>query len=218
MMAFGEVQRTPVEESADHMRSGGLEDLQRAFPFFAAVGADEVEVVPIGRDLGPEVGRACEGFTVEELVFDETMDGFDVALPGIAFRRDVTVVGPQSAHGGGQTLFLLVFEELRAVIGLPDQASQIDTVAGQVNGKLFGQEGGVRFGQFVGITGEAGTTDRLAGGVLKAREFEAGHREPVVRDILKVFGIGRELAEELPAAFDRAELLFGVVFLFARAG
>jgi hypothetical protein len=200
------------------MRSGGLEDLQRAFPFFAPVGADQIKIMPVGGDLVPEVGGAGEGFTVEELILDEAMDGFDVALPGIAFRRDVTVIGPQSAHGRGQALFLFVFEELRAVIGLPDQACQIDTMAGQVNGKLFGQEGGVGFGQFVGIAGEAGATNRFAGSILKAREFEAGHRKPVVRDVLKVFGIGRELAEELPAAFDRAELLFGVMFLFARAG
>lgn len=128
------------------------------------------------------------------------------------------MVGTQSADGGGQTLFLLVFEELRAVISLPDQSSQVDTMAGQENGKLFGQEGGVGFGQFVGVAGEAGATDWLASGILEAWEFEPGHGEPVVRDILEVFGIGGELAEELPAAFDRAELLFGVVLPFARAG
>jgi len=36
-------------------------------------------------------------------------------------------------------------------------------------------------------------------------------------DILEIFGVDGELAEELPVAFDRAELLFGGGFLFAGA-
>lgn len=186
-------------------------------PFFAAVRADQVEVVPVGGDLGPEVSQATEGFSVEELIFDEAVDGFDVALPGKALGWDVTVVRTQSAYRGGQALLLFVFQKLRAIIGLPDQAAQIDSVAGQVNGELFGQEGGVGFGQFVGVTGEAGAGDRLAGGILKTRQFEPRHGQPIVGNILQVFGIGGELPEEFPVAFDRAELLFSDVLLFAGA-
>ena len=42
------------------------------------------------------------------------------------------------------------------------------------------------------------------------------HLRPVLRDVLEIFGVGGELAEELPMAFDRAELFFGGGFLFAR--
>ena len=61
-------------------------------PFFAAVRADQVEVVPVGGDLGPKVSQATEGFSVEELIFDQAVDGFDITLPSVALRRDVTVV------------------------------------------------------------------------------------------------------------------------------
>ena len=65
--------------------------MQRALPFLAAVGADEVEVMPVGGGLAPEVGRAGEGFAIEELILDEAMDGFNLTLPGVTLGRDVTM-------------------------------------------------------------------------------------------------------------------------------
>ena len=75
-----------------------MEDLERALPFFATIGADEVEVVPVGGDFAPEVGRTGEGLAIKELVFDEAINGFDIALPGVTLGRDVTVVRTQSAN------------------------------------------------------------------------------------------------------------------------
>src|SRR5512135_3749067 len=97
VMTFSEVEWAPIEDGTDQSGSGGMEDLEGALPFLAAVGSHEVEVVPIGGDFGPELGGAGEGFAVEELVFDEAVDGFDVALPGIALGRDITVVRTQGA-------------------------------------------------------------------------------------------------------------------------
>lgn len=194
-----------------------MEDLKRTLAFLSAVGPHEVEVVPIGSDSSPGVGGAGEGFAAEKLIFDEAVKGFDVALSGVALGRDVTEVGAQGAHRGRESLFLLVFEEFRAIVGLPGQAGEVDSVAGQGNGELFGQEGGVGFGEFIGIAAEAGAGDLLAGGVLEARQFESGHRGPIIRNVLEVLGIGRELEEELSVAFDRAELFIGGVLLFARA-
>ena len=54
-----------------------MEDLQRAVPFFATVGSNQIEVVPVSGDLGPEVGWAGEGFAVEELVFHQAVDRFN---------------------------------------------------------------------------------------------------------------------------------------------
>jgi len=129
MMAFSEVEGAPVEEGADQSWGGGLEDLQRT----AAVGADQVEVEPVGGDFGPEVLRVREGFPIKELVLDEAVDRFDIALPGVALGWDRAVVATEGAHGGRQALLVLVLEELRAVVGLPDQLGEVDSVAGQMD-------------------------------------------------------------------------------------
>lgn len=55
------------------------------------MGVDEVEVMPVGGGLAPEVGRAGEGFAIEELILDEAMHGFDLTLPGVTLGRDVTM-------------------------------------------------------------------------------------------------------------------------------
>jgi len=39
-----------------------------------------------------------------------------------------------------------------------------------------------------------------------------------MRDVLQILGVGGELAEELPVAFDVAKLFLGDVLLFARPG
>ena len=82
-------------------------------------------------------------------------------------------------------------------------------MSGQAEGELFGQEGGVGLGEFIGVAGEAGAGERFAGGVLEAGEPEAGPLGPVVGDVLQTLGVGGERAEELPGAFEAAELLFG---------
>src|SRR5208337_4576222 len=56
-----------------------LDDLPGAEVLFVGVGADEVEVELIGKGLGKEVAAAGERFQVEELIFDETVNGFYVA-------------------------------------------------------------------------------------------------------------------------------------------
>lgn len=89
-----------------------------------ALGA--VEVVPAGGGLAPEAGRAGEGFAAEALVPDGAVDGLHVALPGAAPGRDAAVVRAQGPDGGGQALGGLVFEEPTAVVGLPDQAGEVD--------------------------------------------------------------------------------------------
>ena len=89
-------------------------------------------------------------------------------------------------------------------------------MTGQVYRQLFGQKGGVAFGQFIGIAGEAGAGDGFADGVLETGQVEVGHLRPIMRNILEIFGVDGELAEEFPVAFDRAQLFFGGGFLFPR--
>ena len=111
---------------------------------------------------------------------------------------------------------VFVFQKLGAVVSLPGKFGEIHAMAGEVDGELFGQEGGVGFGEFVRIAGEAGAGDWLAGSILEAREFKPGHLQPIMGDVLEIFGVGGKLTEERPEAFDRAELFFGVGFFLAR--
>jgi hypothetical protein len=78
-----------------------LEDLQRALPFLAAIGPHQIEVLPVGGDFGPEIGWITEGFPIKGLIFNETVDGFDIALSGVTLGRDVAAPTAQGAHGGG---------------------------------------------------------------------------------------------------------------------
>ena len=69
-----------------------LDDLPGAQILFVGVGANEVEVELIGEGLGEEVAAAGERFQVEELILDEAMDGFDIALESVSGRRDADVL------------------------------------------------------------------------------------------------------------------------------
>ena len=61
-----------------------LEDLPGAAVSLMGVGADEVAVELVGGGLGEEVGAGREGFDFEELVFDEAVDGLDIALVSVS--------------------------------------------------------------------------------------------------------------------------------------
>jgi len=52
----------------------------------------EFGVMPTGGGLAPEVGRAGEGRAIEELIFDEAMNGLDITLPGVTLGRDATMI------------------------------------------------------------------------------------------------------------------------------
>jgi hypothetical protein len=74
-------------KQAELERPAGLElfdDLPGAEVLLVGVGADEVEVELVGEGFGQEVAAALERFEVEELIFDEAMDGFDIALEGVS--------------------------------------------------------------------------------------------------------------------------------------
>ncbi len=66
------------------------------------IGASQVEVELVKGSLGQKVGAVGEGFQVEELVFDEAVDGLDVALIGVGPRRDALVLGAEVGDSGGE--------------------------------------------------------------------------------------------------------------------
>lgn len=94
----------------------------------------EVEVELVGGDLGQELAAAAELLQIEELVFDQTVHGFHVTLPGVRARRDahVLTVPQRGREAGAAAVAVVGTDELTAVVGLPDQIAQLDTVAVQV--------------------------------------------------------------------------------------
>ncbi len=89
-----------------------VDDVQRRFLVLMPVGTADLEVVPVPRDPVPQVGFEAKGFLDEELIFDQAVNGFDVAPPGVGLRRDVVMIGPEKSDGGRQTSLGTVFEEL----------------------------------------------------------------------------------------------------------
>ena len=124
-------------EEADLQGSRGidlLDDLPRGKTTFVGIGPDEVEVELVESSLGEEVGAGGKGFQVEELVLDEAMDSFDIALVGVGGRGDADVLAVAESGGEAVALGPSAFpaDELAAVVGLPDQVAQGDAGMVQV--------------------------------------------------------------------------------------
>ena len=76
-------------------------------------------------DLGEEIATAGERFQIKELVFFDAVHGFDIALIGMSGGRNTHMLAVP--EGLGKIAF-----EFAAVVGLPDQVTQRDTVTIQV--------------------------------------------------------------------------------------
>ena len=69
-----------------------LDDLPGAEVLFVGIGTNEVEVELVGKGFGEEVAATVERFQVEELIFDEAVNGFDIALEGVSSGRNANVL------------------------------------------------------------------------------------------------------------------------------
>ena len=102
-----------------------LNDLPWAEVSLVGVGPDEVEVTLVEAGLGEELAAAAKGFQVVELVRDEPMDGFDVALVGVGRRGNALVLGAEAGDGAGEAgagaIGLGGADEFAAVVGWPDE-------------------------------------------------------------------------------------------------
>jgi len=112
-----------------------LDDLPGAQVLFVGVGPHQIEVKLVEGSLGQEVGAVGERFQVEELIFDEAVNGFDIGLIGVGGGRDALVLRAEAGDGlgkaGAGAVVLQLADELSAVVGLPDQVLQIDAAAGE---------------------------------------------------------------------------------------
>ena len=97
----GEVKGGPAGDGGIELGSAATNDLERRLPFLAAIVTGQIEVMPVGGGFGPELGPIPKALAVEELIFDEPMYGFDIALSGIRAGRDVAMVTAQRPHGSG---------------------------------------------------------------------------------------------------------------------
>jgi hypothetical protein len=108
-----------------------FDDLPRAEVVFVGVGTDEVEIELVGVGFGQEVATAGELLKVEELVFNQAVNRFDIALPGVSAGRDAHMLAV--AEGGREAAArasgVVLAHELAAVVSLPDQVAQRDAVA-----------------------------------------------------------------------------------------
>ena len=147
-----------------------MDDLPWSKTSLVRIGASQVEVELVEGSLGQEVGAAGEGFQVKELVFDEAMDGFHVALVGVSGGGNAHVLGAEVGDGGGEVgtgaVGLQLADELRTVVGLPGEGLEVDATALQVELNAAGE-------QFAGLGGASRSESEelqagadLAGGVL----------------------------------------------------
>src|ERR1700735_5519761 len=73
-------------------RSEAFDDLPGSLKFLVGVGPGEIEVELVSMDFGQEVAAVLEVFQIEELVFFETVDGFDVALESVSGRGNTDML------------------------------------------------------------------------------------------------------------------------------
>jgi len=146
------------------------DDLPWGEAAFVGIGPGQVEVELIERNLGHELGAAGESFQVEELVFDEAVDGFDVGLVGVGGGGDAFVLGAEEGDGGGKVgaraVGLPFANELAAVVGLPGEVAQVHAAALKMGLDALGEELAGRGGTARGVSDELQATAHLAGGVL----------------------------------------------------
>ena len=100
-----------------------LDDLPWRTASFVRVGTSQVEVELIEGGFGEELGAGAKGFQVVELVFDEAMDSFHIALVGMSGRGDALALRAEVSDGAGEVraraVGLKLAEEFAAVVGLP---------------------------------------------------------------------------------------------------
>ena len=152
-------------------RSQVLDDLPRGQVLFVRVGTGEVEVELIGGRLGEKVGAAGERFQIKELVLDEAMNGFHVALVGVSGGRDADMLAFAEGRweSGGLTEIIMTADKLTTIVGLPDQVAKRDTTTAEMLLDAFSENGASGGAAPLGKGQEEQAAANLACGVLDHR-------------------------------------------------
>jgi hypothetical protein len=97
-----------------------VDDLPGSEASFVGVGTSQVEVELIERGLGEELRTTAKGFQVVELVFDQAVNGLDIALIGVSGGRDPLVLRAEVGDGLGEVrtraVGLQLADEFAAVV------------------------------------------------------------------------------------------------------
>src|ERR1700735_3952734 len=163
-----------------------LDDLPGAEVLFVRVGTDKVEVELIGKGFGEKVSPARERFQIEELIFNQAVNGFHIALEGVSGGRDAK--GGAGAESGGVTAAIMAADELGTIVGLPDQVAQRDATTIEVLLDAGGKDGTGGCGTALGKSPEQQTAAHLARGVLDGRQIEGLGLRPVAGNIVWILG------------------------------
>jgi len=152
---------------------------------FLFLGMDRYIVTPLWGDgwgrmeeRGGEANRepGGDGWAEVGVGFSDNLDGglpFFASVGSDHFAKyrllggNIMMVGFQRTDRRGQAAVILVFEELGTIVGLPFDFRKVHAVERQMVADLFGQEGGIGFGEFIGIAAEAQAADHFAYGVLE---------------------------------------------------
>lgn len=169
------------------------------------IGPREVEVELVGVDFGEEVSPAGEIFQVEKLIFFEAVHRFDVALVSVRGWRDAHML--TVAKGFRKVAF-----ELTAVVGLPDQVAQRDSITIQMSLNAGGKDGASRSVTLLRKSPEQQAATNVPGGVLDGGQVQPLGLQPVAGDIVEILGIGADLLEQGPLRFDVREVLLALIF------
>lgn len=145
-----------------------LNDLPGRKALFMGIRPGQVEVVLIERRLSQELGARSKRFQVIELIFDEAVNGFDVARVGGSGGRDARMLAVTEGGGeaGAGAIFLKLADELAAVIGLPGEVTEFNAATGQVSLNAGGEAGAGGSGAAGGEGEERQAAAHFAGGVL----------------------------------------------------
>jgi len=183
-----------------------------------AVLSGDIEVAPVGCDFVEEVGAGAEGFPIEELVFTETMDGFDIAVVGVGGGGDEGVGDAAGFHGGLEAVRgaapIPAAGILGAVIGLEAHLFEGHARGGEMIHDPLGEDAGEGGGSLLGVVGEGEAGADLSGGVLDEGQAQSFGLEPIMGDIVEVFGVMADLGEDRPLGFDSPQILLGDMLPF----
>ena len=182
------------------------DDLPRREIVFVHIGSQEVVPGLVGADALVEVSEVLEVFKVEELVFDGAVDGFYIAVVAPGLDGDPFMDGFEPLDSGAEAIAFAVLscasDELCAVVGLEADALGIDPAVSKMLADDGSEETGIDGGLFACIAQEHQAGAYLASGELVFGQIQGLHLRPVMRDVLKIFGIDGELAQEFPSFFD----------------
>ena len=155
------------------------------------VRSREIEIELIGLRFGEEFTAAGKSFQIEELIFDQAMHGFHIALKGVRGGRDAEMLA--IAQSGGETgavpLGIVTTNEFAAVVGLPGQVAQVHAPTIQVLLNASGEDGASRRRAFLRKGPEQQTAANLPRRVFDQRQTQALSLRPELRNIAQILGV-----------------------------